>query len=257
MSTVQHSKREGFLGSLTDEQQQALSELQNTLSQPGDDVWLLRFLRYHDFDVSTARVPYERMMAWRRETGCDQLLQEWDMTECFASEADMKAFRSYHQQGYHHTDREGRPLLIDRCGLADVKGLRTVISEDNHIKARIYAWEQLLQIMFPACCDRFGGRIETTSVLLDLRGLSMTDVWDKENMNFLKRTIALDRDYYPEMLHKMYILHAPWAFRGAWSVIKTFLPTPMVEKIKILGDNYREILMEDIDMDLLPTWLGL
>ena len=134
--------------------------------------------------------------------------------------------------------------------------MRELISEDDHIRARVHSWEELLQVRFPACSTAFGRNIETTCVILDLEGLSMTDVWDKANMDFLKRTIALDREYYPEMLHVMYVLRAPWAFRGAWSVIQTFLPPSMVEKIQILGDDYLEVIGRDIDVALLPRWLG-
>ena len=110
--------RSGFLGNLTDAQREALSEMQQQLSTPGDEQWLLRFLRYNDFEVAASLQQYQRMLAWREEQGCDQILQQWNPTACFASEEDLARFRSCHEQGYHHTDRYGRPLLIDRVGTA-------------------------------------------------------------------------------------------------------------------------------------------
>jgi len=87
-----------------------------------------------------------------------------------------------------------------------------------------------------------GRTVENSICILDLEGLSMTTLWDKENMDFLKAVIKLDSENYPEMLHQMFIINAPWAFRGAWNVIKGFLPTKVTDRIKILGENKLEVL---------------
>ena len=44
-------------------------------------------------------------------------------------------------------------------------------------------------------------------------------------------------DLFPEVLHKSYIINAPWACRSAWKVIQTFLHTITVQKTRILGQK--------------------
>lgn len=63
-------------------------------------------------------------------------------------------------------------------------------------------------------------------------------------------------DLFPEVLHKLYIINAPKAFRIAWKIIQTFLHPVTVEKTKILGGDYIDVLCKDIDLDMIPERYG-
>lgn len=63
-------------------------------------------------------------------------------------------------------------------------------------------------------------------------------------------------DLFPEVLHRLYIINAPWAFRSAWKVIQTFLHPITVEKTKILGKDYIDELQKDINLDMIPYKFG-
>ena len=63
-------------------------------------------------------------------------------------------------------------------------------------------------------------------------------------------------DLFPEVLHRLYIINAPWAFRSAWKVIQTFLHPITVEKTKILGKDYIDELQRDINLDMIPYKFG-
>ena len=63
-------------------------------------------------------------------------------------------------------------------------------------------------------------------------------------------------DLFPEVLHKLYVINAPWAFRSAWKVIQTFLHPITVEKTKILGKDYLDELQKDINLDMIPYKFG-
>lgn len=63
-------------------------------------------------------------------------------------------------------------------------------------------------------------------------------------------------DYYPETLHKCFIVNAPFIFPALWAVIKPFLDEKTARKVTIRGSDYKDLLLEEIDADLLPAFLG-
>ena len=54
----------------------------------------------------------------------------------------------------------------------------------------------------------------------------------------------------------MYVVNAPFVFSACWSVVKGFLDERTVAKIKILGGSYQKTLLEVIDAENLPAFLG-
>ncbi len=45
----------------------------------------------------------------------------------------------------------------------------------------------------------------------------------------------------------MYIINAPWVFRGVWALIKTFLDKQTQKRINILGGNGQKEIFKEID----------
>jgi hypothetical protein len=54
----------------------------------------------------------------------------------------------------------------------------------------------------------------------------------------------------------MYIINAPMLFTAVWSVIKQLLDEVTVNKIHILGSSYKKQLLECIDEENIPDFLG-
>jgi hypothetical protein len=57
-------------------------------------------------------------------------------------------------------------------------------------------------------------------------------------------------------MRKTYIINAPSIFSMAWLVIKNFLPQRTIDKISIIGSNYKDALLEVIPESELPTCYG-
>lgn len=99
----------------------------------------------------------------------------------------------------------------------------------------------------------------------------------------IKSQINIDQYFYPESLHRLYIVNAPWVFRMAWAMIKPwvhpltasrvgFLTTFLTGctlfshlntcidsvwfQVEILGSDYSKKLQEVIDVEQLPRYLG-
>ncbi|KAF8380495.1 hypothetical protein HHK36_027982 [Tetracentron sinense] len=66
----------------------------------------------------------------------------------------------------------------------------------------------------------------------------------------------IDSNYYPETLHRLFIVNAGSGFRVLWNSLKVFLDAHTVAKIQVLGSNYQSNLVEIIDPSNLPTFLG-
>ena len=62
--------------------------------------------------------------------------------------------------------------------------------------------------------------------------------------------------YYPETLGKLVIVNAPSFFTMMFGMVKSFVNEKTRRNFFILGDDYREQLLELIDADQLPAFLG-
>lgn len=54
----------------------------------------------------------------------------------------------------------------------------------------------------------------------------------------------------------MFIINAPMLFSGVWAIVKPWLDDKTKAKIKILGSGYKKTLLEYVDEENLPDFLG-
>lgn len=66
----------------------------------------------------------------------------------------------------------------------------------------------------------------------------------------------IDSNYYPETLHRLFVVNASSGFRMLWLALKTFLDARTLAKVQVLGPNYLGELLEAIEPSNLPTFLG-
>jgi hypothetical protein len=118
----------------------------------------------------------------------------------------------------------------------------------------INEYEKLLNYRFKACSIKAGRNIEQSTTILDLSGVALSTFSSVYNLVNQVSTIA--QNYYPEMLGKMFIINAPMLFTAVWSVVKQMLDQVTVDKIQILGSGYKSSLLQFIDADNLPDFLG-
>ncbi|KAJ7600530.1 CRAL-TRIO domain-containing protein [Mycena floridula] len=55
---------------------------------------------------------------------------------------------------------------------------------------------------------------------------------------------------------QLVIVNAPSSFAFIWSVIKPWLSKETADKVEILSSDYKEALLEIVDHDSLPSFLG-
>lgn len=183
-----------YLGELTPMQESKLVQLKNRVSDllrgkvPSDPVFL-RFLRARDFNVEKAREMLSQSLIWRKKHGVDKILSEYEMPP---------VIKEYFPGGWHHSDKEGRPLFILRLGQMDVKGIIKSVGEEGLTKLTLHICEEGLRLTEEAA-HRLNRPISTWCLLLDLEGLNMRHLW-RPGMKALLHIIEICEANYPETL---------------------------------------------------------
>ncbi|TFK35017.1 CRAL-TRIO domain-containing protein [Crucibulum laeve] len=244
----------GRVGNLSVPQQHALDKLKKQLQEEGhfvpermDDAMLLRFLRARKFDVVQAKTMLLDAEKWRKDFGVEDIIENFDFKE--KAEVDR-----YYPLFYHKIDKDGRPVYIERLGLLDVTALYSVTTPERLLKRLISEYEKSIANRLPACSAAVGHPVETFCTILDLQGVSLSSFYRVKD--YVSQASAIGQHRYPETMGKFYIINAPWAFTGVWSMIKPWLDPVTVAKISILGSGYKDTLLKQIPPENLPKEFG-
>lgn len=65
----------------------------------------------------------------------------------------------------------------------------------------------------------------------------------------------MGQNYYPEIMHEMYIIRCPLIFRAAYKMFKPFINEKTRNKIHIRGGSFEE-MFEKIDKANVPKIIG-
>ncbi|KAK7386802.1 hypothetical protein VNO78_27138 [Psophocarpus tetragonolobus] len=237
-------------------EESAVQDLRQTLLRRGflpprhDDYHaLLRFLKARDFNVERTIQMWEEMLIWRKEYGTDSILQDFEFEE-------LEEVLQYYPQGYHGVDMEGRPVYIERLGKAHPSRLMRITTIDRYLKYHVQEFERALQEKFPACSIAAKRRISSTTTILDVQGLGLKN-FSPTAASLLAAITKIDNSYYPETLHRMYIINAGPGFkRMLWPAAQKFLDAKTISKIQVLEPKSLCKLLDIIDSSQLPDFLG-
>ena len=81
-------------------------------------------------------------------------------------------------------------------------------------------------------------------------------LWNSKTIHFVKIAAKLSQDSYPEIMGKMFICNAPMLFTGIYSLAKGWVDEKTRKKITLCGSNYYKKLLEYVDEDQIPEFLG-
>mmetsp|Transcript_66689 Transcript_66689/g.77405 ORF Transcript_66689/g.77405 Transcript_66689/m.77405 type:complete len:343 (-) Transcript_66689:184-1212(-) len=243
----------GYIGDLSTSQEQALEKFRaevRAMDIPDDkydDVYLLRFLRARKFDLAKTKEMWVNFIKWRKENGVDQI-KDFVFTE-------IEEVKKSWPHGYFMTDKEGRPIYIERTGILNLTQLFKVTTEERMIKYWIQGYERVTTEILPACSKIKGSHVGQTLAIIDLKGFSM-GMMSKKVYNFIQLASNIGQNYYPEIMGRMLVINAPMLFSGIWSMIKGWIDEKTRAKIEIIGSKYEAKLLELVPAENLPDFLG-
>jgi len=244
----------GRLGNLTVIQQHALDKFRGELQAEGhfvpertDDATLLRFLRARKFDVVKAKEMLVSCEQWRKDYNVDDIAKSFDFKE-------KEQVDKYYPQYYHKTDKEGRPVYVERLGFLDIKALYALTTQERQLQRLVFEYEKFITERLPACSKAVGHPVETSCTILDLHNVSLANFYRVKD--YVLETSRIGQNRYPETMGKFFIINAPWAFSAVWAIIRPWLDEVTVSKINILGSSYKEQLLTNIPAENLPKEFG-
>ncbi|GKU95546.1 hypothetical protein SLEP1_g8893 [Rubroshorea leprosula] len=218
------------------------------LAQNYDYHTLLRFLRMTDFDLLKAKTMLSNYLQWRQDFGVDTIQKEFKFDE-------LAEVKKRYPHGFHGVDKYGRPVYIERIGMVDMNELLQITTIERLVKNHIAEQEKTLSLRFPTCSIAAKKHIASTTSILDVKGVGMSN-FSKPARHLFMEVLKIDSNYYPETLNKLFIINAGSGFRMLWKVVKAFLEARTLAKIQVLGNNYFCNLIEVIDPNNLPSFLG-
>lgn len=210
---------------------------------------LLRFLRARDFSIEKAAVMLQESLQWRAEHRIDDILSEYKTPV---------VVDKYFPGGWHHHDKDGRPLYILRLGNMDVKGLLKSVGEDELLKLTLHICEEGLKLLKEATklCEK---PIWNWCLLVDLDGLSMRHLW-RPGVKALLRIIETVEKNYPETMGRVLIVRAPRVFPVLWTIVSTFIDENTRSKFLFFGGpdclHTEDGLEQYIATEKIPSFLG-
>ncbi|XVE65076.1 hypothetical protein DITRI_Ditri07aG0153300 [Diplodiscus trichospermus] len=223
--------------------------LENQLPEKHNDYHtLLRFLRMRSFDLLKAKEMFLNYLQWRKAYRVDAIQKEFKFDE-------LPEVKKCYPHGFHGVDRSGRPVYIERVGMVDLNALLQVTSIDRFVKYHVSEQEKTLNLRFPACSIAAKRHIASTTSILDVKGVGMSN-FSKPARYLFMEIQKIDSNYYPETLNRLFIINAGSGFRMLWKVLKAFMDARTLAKVDVLGSNYLSNLIEVIDTSNLPSFLG-
>ena len=121
--------------------------------------------------------------------------------------------------------------------------------------------EHTWRVKFQECKEVINSNkmgVDQFKVIVDMKGMKLKDITNKQILQVYKQIILEVQRFFPELLHKLYILNTPMFFENAWeNELSTCIDKQTVkDKIFISGDDSHDDLLAEVDEKVLPEIYG-
>ncbi|XP_071115999.1 SEC14-like protein 3 [Haliotis cracherodii] len=239
----------GNVGDLSQKQKDILEKFKNKvkdiLKPEHDDYYILRWLRARNFDLKKSETMLRNDYSWRKHIGADTIREDYKVPE---------VLQKYYIGGFCGHDNEGCPVWYEPFGYIDLKGVLQSVKKMDIIKMKVLQMEKIYHL-FRTAEEKKGHKAAQIIIVFDLDKFSMKHLW-KPGVDVMCELITMFEDHYPETLKSSFVINAPRIFPIAYNLFRPFLSEETVKKVQILGSNYKEVLINHIPPQELPTHYG-
>mmetsp|Transcript_43653 Transcript_43653/g.94749 ORF Transcript_43653/g.94749 Transcript_43653/m.94749 type:complete len:300 (+) Transcript_43653:390-1289(+) len=148
----------------------------------------------------------------------------------------------------------GRPVVYERTGKMNPHVIMATASEAQLMDMHIHVME-LLKITHEVLSKDKPKRVRGHTAVFDLDGLSLWHM-HMPAVHMFNACVRHDQEMYPESLANLFVVNAPRVFHLFFSLVKPLLHRRTLEKIHILGADYRTELTKHIPPENIVEWLG-
>lgn len=213
-----------------------------------DDYYLLKFLRARKFDLEKTMIMFKNFLDWRKREDIDNIERNFHFTE-------QLEVKKLYPHGYHKIDKLCRPIYIELISQINLKELFKITDDKRLILYYVQEYERVMRYRFKACSKLKGEVVDQSFTILDLKGIGLGDMMGKTR-KFLQLATSIGQDYYPENLGVMFLVNTSSFFSAVWSIVKGFIDEKTRKKIQVEKDKYQKKLLEFVDAENLPSFLG-
>lgn len=212
------------------------------------DVELLAFLRARSLNVKEAEKLMNVDLNLRRFLQMDEFLKNPEKPQITLN-------KKYTVSGTIGFDKEGYLVRVINVGHSDIKGFINVLSTMENFKIFLWFLEKDLLIQ-EAENRKTGNKNKQITYILNMENLTLGKLMDKAVLETGLLAIKLLQDHYHDVVRVAYLINAGALFSSAFKLFKPVIKESLHQKIKVLGDNWKEELLNKIDADILPAYLG-
>ena len=214
-----------------------------------DNDFLIHFLRARKLNVKKATRMLLDYYHWKTKMNLDNLYNNYHFK-------DKYKLQLLFPHGFHKTTKEGYPLYFQIMGKLNPEELFKLSTPEEITRYSVQIYEIMERDYFKLCSGIKNKYVHGVFNMIDFRDIKVSSLLNKKLLSYIKETLKICQDYYPETLAGCYVLNAGLAFRTFYSAVKIFLDVKTRSKVRVFGENYKEGLLERIDSDCLPKFFG-
>eukprot|EP01083_Nonionella_stella_P004116 11863_1 len=158
---------------------------------------------------------------------------------------------------FYGIDHEGHPIMWDDgSAFGKAERIKQTFGNDDYKRASYFRcrMQRMQRNLMLKLSRHFSCKISKICLVMDFAKFTVTDFYN--NRAFTQWNLRSSSELFPETMHKLIIVNAPWAFQMIWKICKNFLDAITVEKTIILGGNYMDELLKYMDVEMIPKEFG-
>lgn len=210
-----------------------------------DDYTLENWLKARSYDVEKAITMLRDSVAYKKKMDVDNLLDSYTLP---------KVLKEYFASGFCGFDKDGSPVLVESYGYMDMRGLMLSCKKEDMEKGELLKCEEIVQ-KCEMMSKKLNKRVEGLTVIFDMDRVGPKSLWRPGLQMYLHLARILQLNY-PNMLKRIFVVNVPKIFPFLWKICRPLISDELKNTLHVLGSNFKTNLLEYIDADNLPEYLG-